>query len=70
MRPPAHLPVATVRVSDVSEIVGRRRLVVVVKTGRAVWLPASEIQLHPGRITIPAWLARRIFHGHEIEGGF
>ncbi|MEE4608304.1 MAG: hypothetical protein V2L15_05400 [Desulfobacteraceae bacterium] len=68
--PLARLPVATVCVSDVSEIVGRRRQVIVAKTGRTVWLPAAEIQIHPGRVTIPAWLARRIFTGQEIEGGF
>jgi hypothetical protein len=68
--PLACLPVATVRVADVSEIVGRRRRVTVAKTGRSIWLPAAEIQIHPGRVTVPEWLAKRIFTPNEIEGGF
>jgi hypothetical protein len=58
-RPRAHIPVTTLRVADVSELIGRRRRVIIAKTGRAVWLPASEIQLHSGRVTIPDWLAAR-----------
>lgn len=63
----AYVPVATVRVDDVSEIVGRRRLVTISSTGRAVWLPAAGIQIHPGRVTLPSWLAARIFTPAEME---
>jgi hypothetical protein len=66
-RPLAHTPVATLRVDAVSEVIGRRRQVVVTKTGRAVWLPASALQLHPGRVTLPAWLAEKILTPDELK---
>ena len=53
-------PVIPVRIADPPDTVGRRVRVTVAATGKELRLPLEEIDILPGHVLLPAWLARKL----------
>lgn len=53
----------SIEITEIRGTTSRGVEVKVAATGRYAWLPRFLVDLLPGRVLLPAWLARRVMEG-------
>lgn len=60
-------PVVPFELSDIPRT-RPRSIQVELTDGRRAWLPRDHIDVTPGVVWLPVWLARKVFANHETKG--
>lgn len=65
-----HIEITSIEIDNLIESTDMGVQVIVTRTGKPLWLPAEHIDFMPGRVIIPAWLARKIWgNNNAIKKG-
>ena len=56
-----HIEITSIEIDNLVESTDVGVQVIVTRTGKPLWLPVEHIDFMPGRVIMPAWLARKIW---------
>ena len=63
-----HTEITSIEIDNIVESTDMGVQVIITGTGKPLWLPIEHVDFTPGRVIIPAWLARKIWKKSYDKG--